>query len=240
MTPSRRFSSGFIAPHSRRHVRAEAPQRRCRERQEGAGEAHGLAFRSRGQGGARTRRRSCSSFQSRPLPAGESCWLNLVDIQLIQSTRSVVYPSLRTTSSARRRYESNDHDNPRCAPLCLYPMLSVAQPSTRAPPLRVPFAAHALLHRMPQPLCPAGPLPKHARTHVIPSRPSHCGCTRFRFGPATPGGKRDDVWIYQYVLIKSISTVPSSSSPASVLAFDFRVGRSEPRAPAPSHRHPLP
>ena len=108
-------------------------------------------------------------------------------------------------SSARRRYESNDHDNPRCAPLCLYPMLSVAQPSTRAPPLRVPCAAHALLHRMPQPLCPAGPLPKHARTHVIPSRPSHCGCTRFRSGPATPGGKRDDVWIYQYVLIKSIS-----------------------------------
>ena len=137
----------------------------------------------------------------------------------------MVYPSLRTTSSARRRYESNDHDNPRCAPLCLYPMLSVAQPSTRAPPLRVPFAAHALLHRMPQPLCPAGPLPKHARTHVIPSRPSHCGCTRFRSGPATPGVVRDDVWLYQYVLIETVSTRPSSGSPASALAVGFRVGR---------------
>jgi len=33
----------------------------------------------------------------------------------------------------------------------------------------------------------AGPLPvpEHARTHVPPSRPSHCGCTRFRSGPAT-------------------------------------------------------
>ena len=80
----------------------------------------------------------------------------------------------------------------------------------------------------------AGPLPvpEHARTRVPPSRPSHCGCTRFRSGPATHGVVRDDVWLYQYVLFESVPTVPSSSSPASALAFDFRVGRSEPGAPA--------
>jgi len=76
----------------------------------------------------------------------------------------------------------------------------------------------------------AGPLPvpEHARTRVPPSRPSHCGCTRFRSGPATHGVARDDVWLYQYVLVESVPTVPSSSSPASVLASGFRVGRSEP------------
>jgi hypothetical protein len=40
--------------------------------------------------------------------------------------------------------------------------------------------------------------------------------------------------------IESVPTVLSSSWPASVLASDFRVGRSEPCVPAPSHRHPLP
>merc|ERR1712194_267476 len=49
-----------------------------------------------------------------------------------------------------------------------------------------------------------------------------------RSGPATHGVGRDDVWRYQYVLFESVPTVPSSSSPASALAFDFRVGRSEP------------
>ena len=80
----------------------------------------------------------------------------------------------------------------------------------------------------------AGPLPvpEHARTRVPPSRPSHCGCTRFRSGPASHGIVRDDVWLYQYVLFESVPTVPFSSSPASALAFDFRVGRSEPGAPA--------
>jgi hypothetical protein len=80
---------------------------------------------------------------------------------------------------------------PGAPPFCHYPMpcLIVAQPSARAPPLRVPFAAQALLHCMPQPFCPVGPLPvpKHARTHVHPSHPSHRGCKRFRSGPATPG-----------------------------------------------------
>ena len=67
--------------------------------------------------------------------------------------------------------------------------LIVAQPSARAPPLRVPFAAQALLHCMPQPLCPVGPLsvPKHAGTHVHPSHPSHRGCIRFRSGKRLPG-----------------------------------------------------
>ena len=36
----------------------------------------------------------------------------------------------------------------------------------------------------------------------------------------------------QYVLTESVSMVPSSSLTAAVLAFDFRVGRSEPGAPA--------
>ena len=214
------FSSGCTQPQSQPHVRSEALRRRCRERQEEAGEAHGLAFRSRGQGGARTGRRSCSSFQSRPLPAGESCWLNLVDIQLIQSTRSVVYPSLRTTSSARRRYESNDHDNPRCAPLPLpYAERGTAEHSC-SPLARAVCSPCTLASHAATPL-PGGSTPEARPTHVIPSRPSHCGCTRFRSGPATPGGKRDDVWIYQYVLTKSVSTVPSSSSPASDLAVVF-------------------
>ena len=44
---------------------------------------------------------------------GESCSLNLFDIQLVRSTGNVVHPSLGTTSSTRRRYESNYHDHRR-------------------------------------------------------------------------------------------------------------------------------
>merc|ERR1712086_46455 len=98
---------------------------------------------------------------------------NSFDPQLIRSTGNVVYPSHGTTASARRRYESNYHDNPRS-------------------------------------------------------------------GLATHGVVRDDVWLYQYVLIESVPTVPSSSLTTAALASGFRVARSEPRAPAPSHRHPLP
>ena len=120
--------------------------------------------------------------------------------------------------------------------------LIVAQPSARAPSLHVPFAAQALLQCMPQPLCPVGPLPvpKHARTHEHPSRPSHRGCIRFRSGPATHGVIRDYFWLYAYVLIETVPTVPFSSSPASYLAVVFRVRRSEAGAPARSHRHPYP
>ena len=84
------------------------------------------------------------------------------------------------------------------------------------------------------------PVFEHASRHVPHSRPAHCECSRCRSGPATPGVVRDDVRLSQYVLVESVPTVASSSSPRSVLAFDFRVGRSEQRAPAPSLRHPLP
>ena len=90
----------------------------------------------------------------------------------------------------------------------------------------------------------AGPLPvpKHARTPAPPyiAYLSLWLLTRYRSGPATPGAVRDEVWLDRYVLIESVSTVLSSSWPASVLASDFRVGRSEPCVPALSHRHPLP
>jgi len=107
------------------------------------------------------RRESGQSWTRTTICRGESCWLNSFDPQLIRSTGNVVYPSLGTTSSARRRYESNYHDNPE-------------------------------------------------------------------LGLATPGVVRDDVWLYQYVLVERVSTVPSSSLTAAVLAFGFRVGRSEP------------
>ena len=59
------------------------------------------------------RRESGQSWTRTTICRGESCWLNSFDPQLIRSTGNVVYPSLGTTSSARRRYESNYNDNPR-------------------------------------------------------------------------------------------------------------------------------
>ena len=49
----------------------------------------------------------------------------------------------------------------------------------------------------------AGPLPvpEHARTHVPPSRPSHCGCTRFRSGPATPSRNNRILSVYGCVCV---------------------------------------
>ena len=81
-----------------------------------------------------------------------------------------------------------------------------------------------------------------------PSRTSHCGCTRSRSGPATPGVVGDDVWLYEYVLIESVSTVPSSSSPTSALAVVFlnrasRSRRARPFSPPPftlTAAHPSP
>ena len=49
--------------------------------------------------------------------AGESRWLDFFDTLLVWSTGNVVYPTLKTTSSTRRRYESKYHNNPRCAAL---------------------------------------------------------------------------------------------------------------------------
>ena len=128
---------------------------------------------------------------------------------------------------------------PLATTLC--PDRGTAEPSC-TPLARAVCSPSTLACSMPQPLHPVGPLPvpKHARTHVHPSHPSHRGCTRLRSGPATPWVVRDDIWLYQYVLIESVSTVPSSSLPAAVLASVSRVGRADPRAPAPSHRHPLP
>jgi len=45
--------------------------------------------------------------------------------------------------------------------------------------------------------------------------PSRGRCTRFRSGLATHGVVRDDFWLYLYVLIETVPTVPSSSSPAA-------------------------
>jgi len=59
--------------------------------------------------------------------------------------------------------------------------------------------------------------------------PSRGRCTRLRSGLATHGVVRDDVWLYQYVLIESVPTVPSSSLTTAALASGFRVARSEPR-----------
>eukprot|EP00964_Phaeocystis_antarctica_P129117 scaffold92985_cov94-Phaeocystis_antarctica.AAC.1 len=91
---------------------------------------------------------------------------------------------------------------------------------------------------------PARKLRTHA-SHTAPPLPgrdhSRSPSTRVHMsGPATHGVVRDDVWLDQYVLIENASTVPSSSLPAADLASEFRVARSEPRGPAPSHRHPLP
>ena len=124
------------------------------------------------------------------------------------------------------------------ATLC--PDRGTAEPSCT--PLRVPRAAQAPVHRSPRPASPSGTssLPRARAYPSAALSPSRGWCTRVRLGLATPGVVRDDVWLYQYVLFESVPTVPSSSSPASVLASGFRVGRSEPGAPAPSHRHPLP
>jgi len=51
---------------------------------------------------------------------------------------------------------------------------------------------------------------------------------RTRSGLATHGVVRDGVWLYLYVLIETVPTVPSSSSPASAFSAGSQVGRSEP------------
>ena len=122
----------------------------------------------------------------------------------------------------------------------LCPDRGTADPSCT--PSHVPRAAQAPVHRMPHPPSPGGTSsPPRARAYPSAALlPSHGRCTRLRSGLATHGAVRDDVRLYQYVLIESVPTVPSSSLTTAALAFDFRVARSEPRAPAPSHRHPLP
>merc|ERR1712166_56937 len=42
---------------------------------------------------------------------GESCWLNLFDIQLVRYTGKVIYPAVRTTASTHRLNDSTPHDN---------------------------------------------------------------------------------------------------------------------------------
>ena len=87
-----------------------------------------------------------------------------------------------------------------------------------------------------------GPLsvPLHARPRVPPSCAPDHGSTHFRSGPATPWVVQDDSWLFEYVLAESVSTVPASSCTPVVLSSGFRVARSDPCAPAPSHHHPLP
>jgi len=124
------------------------------------------------------------------------------------------------------------------ATLC--PDRGTAEPSCT--PLRVPRAAQAPMHRMPHSPSPGGTSsPPRARAYPSAAlSPSRGQCTRFRSGLETHGVVRDDVWLYLYVLIETIPTVPSSSSPASAFSAGSQAGRSEPGAPAPSHRHPLP
>ena len=88
----------------------------------------------------------------------------------------------------------------------------------------------------------AGPLsiPVNARPDVPPRCAPDHGCTHFRSGPATHWVLWGDSWLFEYVLAASVSTVPASSCTPVVLASGFRVARSDPCAPAPSHQHPLP
>ena len=66
--------------------------------------------------------------------AGESCWLNLFDIQLVRYTGKVIYPAVRTTASTHRLNDSTPHDNPRSSELGHPPFaLIAAQPSAPAP-----------------------------------------------------------------------------------------------------------
>ena len=93
--------------------------------------------------------------------------------------------------------------------------------------MRVPRAAQAPVHRIPHPPSPGGTSsPPRARAYPSTAlSPSRGQCTRFRSGLATHGVVRDDFWLYQYVLIETVPTRPSSSSPASALAVGFRVER---------------
>eukprot|EP00964_Phaeocystis_antarctica_P113702 scaffold77704_cov72-Phaeocystis_antarctica.AAC.1 len=46
--------------------------------------------------------RGGSGWSSYFSTAGESCWLNLFDIQLVRFTDKVIYPTVRTTASTHR------------------------------------------------------------------------------------------------------------------------------------------
>ena len=79
--------------------------------------------------------RGGSGWSSYFSTAGESCWLNLFDIQLVRYTGKVIYPAVRTTASTHRLKDSTPHDNRRSSSLGHPPFaLIAAQPSAPAPP----------------------------------------------------------------------------------------------------------
>ena len=146
--------------------------------------------------------------------AGESCWLNLFDIQLVRFTGKVIYPTVRTTASTHRLNDSTPHDNRRASSLGHTPFaLIAAQPSAPAPPhvcreqAKHPYIAYRTHSARAGPL----PVPEHARTPVSPlarRRRPQVLSTRFRSGLATPGESGDDCWLYQYVLVEIVAMVP--------------------------------
>eukprot|EP00964_Phaeocystis_antarctica_P032514 scaffold18418_cov55-Phaeocystis_antarctica.AAC.1 len=107
--------------------------------------------------------------------SGESCWLNLFDIQLVRYTGKVMYPTVRTTASTHRLNDSTPHDNPRFNSLGHPPFaLIAAQPSAPAPPHVCRVQAKHPSHRIPHPLCPGGSTPgpgARANTSAPPRRP---------------------------------------------------------------------
>jgi len=95
--------------------------------------------------------------------------------------------------------------------------LTAAQPSPPAPlhMCRVQPKHPCIACRTPSP--GGASSPPRARAYPCATLlPSRGRCTRYRSGPATSGVLWDDAWLYQYVLIESVPTVPFSSSPASV------------------------
>ena len=158
--------------------------------------------------------RAVSGWSSYFSTAGESCWLNLFDIQLVRYTGKVIYPAVRTTASTHRLNDSTPHDNRRASSLGHTPFaLIAAQPSAPAPPhvcreqAKHPYIAYRTHSARAGPL----PVPEHARTPVSPlarRRRPQVLSTRFRSGLATPGESGDDCWLYQYVLVEIVAMVP--------------------------------
>eukprot|EP00964_Phaeocystis_antarctica_P096281 scaffold62604_cov68-Phaeocystis_antarctica.AAC.3 len=108
-----------------------------------------------------------------PFPTGESCWLNLFDIQLVRYTGKVIYSTVRTAASTRRLNDSTPHGNPRFNSLAHPPFaLIAAQPSAPAPPhvCREQSKHPRIAYRTHSTRTGPHPVPEHARS-PLPGRP---------------------------------------------------------------------
>ena len=96
---------------------------------------------------------------------------------------------------------------------------------------------HHILHPVPSARLSSAPPARTCTCALL--EPSRSPCTRFRSMLATPGASGDECWLYQYVLIESVSAVPSSSLTAAPSWHPVRESDEENQVPPPQAPPPF-